>query len=376
MSAAVIRVLSVIATLDRSGAEKQFALLAKGLPKDEFDVHAVALTRGGPYADWLEEANVPLTILHKRLKADPVALWRLRRLVRSLQPDILHTWLFTANTYGRLAVGKNPQPKVIVSERCVDSWKAGWQLKTDQKLQPRTDRWVVNGESVADFYREQGVPGDRINVISNGVEVADSEPLTQEERNRMLAEFDLPPNAHVVGYVGRLASQKRVKDLIWSIQMLRQLRENVFFLIVGDGPERDELGEFARQMTCAPFVRFAGHRSDSAKLMRAFDVFWLASEFEGMSNSLMEAMAAGVPAIASNISPNRELVVDGETGYLVNVGDSAAFSQFADRILANPELKTRLGIAARSRMQENFRIEQMVDRHAELFRSIMQERTA
>ena len=375
MSAAVIRVLSVIATLDRSGAEKQFALLAKGLPKEEFDVHAVALTRGGPYADWLETANIPLTILHKRLKADPVALWRLRRLVRSLQPDIVHTWLFTANTYGRLAVGKNPQSKVIVSERCVDSWKAGWQLKTDQKLQPRTDRWVVNGESVADFYREQGVPGERISVIPNGVETTDSEPLSQDERNRMLAEFDLPPNASVVGYVGRLASQKRVKDLIWSIQILRQLRENVFFLIIGDGPERDALGEFAREMTCAPFVRFAGHRNDSAKLMRTFDVFWLASEFEGMSNSLMEAMAAGVPSVVSDIPPNRELVVDDETGYVVNLGDSAAYAQFADRILADTELKARLGNAARTRMSENFRIEQMVDRHADLFRKIAQERT-
>ncbi|WP_166831451.1 glycosyltransferase [Thalassoroseus pseudoceratinae] len=373
MSAAVIRVLSVIATLDRSGAEKQFSLLAKGLPKDEFDLHAVALTRGGPYADWLEEANIPLTILHKRMKADPVALWRLRRLVRSLQPDIVHTWLFTANTYGRLAVGKNPQPKVIVSERCVDSWKSGWQLKTDQKLQSRTDRWVVNGESVGAFYQEQGVPSEKITVIPNGVDVTDSEPLSQDERKRMLAEFDLPADARIVGYVGRLASQKRVKDLIWSIQMLRQIQENVFLLIVGDGPERDALGEFARQMTCAPFVRFAGHRQDSSNLMRLFDVFWLASEFEGMSNSLMEAMAAGVPAITSDIPPNRELVVDGETGYVVNVGDCPAFAQFADRILADSELKARLGTAARSRMREHFCIEQMVERHAELFRSITQE---
>ena len=262
-----------------------------------------------------------------------------------------------------------------MSERCVDSWKAGWQLKTDQKLQPRTDRWVVNGESVADFYREQGVPGERISVIPNGVETTDSEPLSQDERNRMLAEFDLPPNASVVGYVGRLASQKRVKDLIWSIQILRQLRENVFFLIIGDGPERDALGEFAREMTCAPFVRFAGHRNDSAKLMRTFDVFWLASEFEGMSNSLMEAMAAGVPSVVSDIPPNRELVVDDETGYVVNLGDSAAYAQFADRILADTELKARLGNAARTRMSENFRIEQMVDRHADLFRKIAQERT-
>ncbi|MBW3541867.1 MAG: glycosyltransferase, partial [Planctomycetes bacterium] len=99
----VIRLLSVIPTLDRSGAEKQFTLLATRLPKEEFDVHAVALTRGGPYATELEQAGVPLTVLGKRLKFDPLALVRLKRLIRRLQPDVLHTWLFAANAYGRIA---------------------------------------------------------------------------------------------------------------------------------------------------------------------------------------------------------------------------------------------------------------------------------
>ena len=91
-------------------------------------------------------------------------------------------------------------------------------------------------------------------------------------------------------------------------------------------------------MSCDHLVRFTGHRDDAARLIGLFDVFWLASDFEGMSNSIMEAMAAGVPVVASDIPPNRELVVDGQTGFLVKVGDSVGMAQFADRILADPAL--------------------------------------
>ncbi|MGZ0166573.1 MAG: glycosyltransferase, partial [Planctomycetales bacterium] len=123
----MIKVFLLIPTLDRSGAEKQLTHLAIGLPRDEFDVEVVALTRGGPYEEQLKAAGIPLTIIGKRWKFDPFALRRLGKLIADKQPDILHTWLFAANAYGRMAVGSNPVSKVVVSERCVDSWKANWQ---------------------------------------------------------------------------------------------------------------------------------------------------------------------------------------------------------------------------------------------------------
>src|SRR5271154_6951246 len=93
------KLLLLIPTLDHSGAEKQFALLATRLPRDEFDVHAVTLTRGGPYEAMLRDAGVRLTHLNKRMKFDPLALWRLRSLVKEERPDILHAWIFAANSY-------------------------------------------------------------------------------------------------------------------------------------------------------------------------------------------------------------------------------------------------------------------------------------
>ncbi|MGH7128302.1 MAG: glycosyltransferase, partial [Planctomycetaceae bacterium] len=231
----MIKLALLIPTLDRSGAEKQFALLAARLPRSEFDVHAIALTRGGPYADVLRAAGVPVTVLRKRWKFDPLALWRLRRLLTELRPDILHTWLFAANAYGRIVAGRNDSLKVIVSERCVDTWKSGWQLALDRRQIARTTRLVANSQSVAGFYRELGMPAERIAVIPNGVELLD---LTHMDRDARLAEFNVPAGAKIVGYVGRLARQKRVRDLVWAFQLLRQLTDDVYFLVVGDGPER------------------------------------------------------------------------------------------------------------------------------------------
>ena len=97
------RILQIIPSLDRAGAEKQMALLVEGLPRDEFDVHVGVLTRGGPLWDDLRRAGIPVTLIGKRWRIDPQAYWRLKRLAARLRPDLIHTWLFAANAYGRTA---------------------------------------------------------------------------------------------------------------------------------------------------------------------------------------------------------------------------------------------------------------------------------
>ena len=359
----VLRVLLLIPTLDASGAEKQLTLLAAGLPRERFDVRVVALTRGGPYADVLREAGVPVQVLGKRWKADATAWVRLRRELRAFQPHILHTWLFAANAYGRLSVRRGNAAKIIVSERCVDTWKAGWQLWLDRKLIGRTDALVANSHSVANFYRELGVPDALLHVIPNAI----APPAASLDRIALRRSLNVPDDARIVVSVGRLARQKRVDVLVWATQLLRQLAPNVYHLVLGDGPQRSRLQHLAQHFTCDDVTRFAGHRDDAAACMAAADVFWFASEFEGQSNSLMEAMAAGLPCIVSDIPANRELIVDGETGLLVRPGDSVAFAQYADRLLADPARAQRLGSAARHAMQTQHSVAAMVTAYETLY---------
>jgi glycosyltransferase involved in cell wall biosynthesis len=144
---------------------------------------------------------------------------------------------------------------------------------------------------------------------------------------------------------------------------------------VGDGPERQRLVQMIDRLEIQPRVRITGHRDDAQRLIAGLDVFWLASEFEGMSNSLMEAMAAGVPAVCSNIDANRELVVDGETGFLTGVGDSVGFVQFTDRILGDSALAQRLGQSARQRIHDHFGLPAMIQSHVDLYREVLTQTT-
>jgi glycosyltransferase involved in cell wall biosynthesis len=363
----VIRLALVIPTLDRSGAEKQLTMLATRLPRDRFEVHVVLLTRGGPYESVLREAGIPVHLIGKRWRFDPTAIWRLRSWIEKFQPNLVHSWLFAANSATRLALPKATRAKVIVSERCVDSWKSGWQLWLDRRLWSKTGRLIANSQSVAEFYVEQGLTRDRIVVIPNGVEVPPAPTTSRESR---LREWGLPEDARIAMYAGRLAKQKRLKDLIWAAQLVRQKDPRFRFVILGDGPERSELQQYARDVEVSQYVRFLGHRADAASLLHDCDLFWLASDFEGMSNSLMEAMACGKPCVVSDIPPNRELVVHDGTGYRINVGDSIGYAQFTSRLLDDQDLARSLGEAGRVRMATEFSVERMVERHVALYESV------
>ena len=372
------RVLQVIPTLDGHGAEKQFALLCAGLKAaGDWDVHAVALTRGGPHAATLAAAGVPTTVLHKRLKLDPVALVRLRTLIRRLKPDLIHAWTFTANANVRLVAGggvgsrKSGGPPVVVGMRCVDDWQAGWQQALDRRQLPRTAAVVCNGEAVREHYAARGVPETLLHVIPNGVEIPPRSRGVATPRLSTREELFLPPDARAVTFAGRLAAQKRPGDLVWGFHLLSQLQPLAHHVVLGDGPLRGRLEREADHYGSGPRQHFAGRRDDAADLIAASDVFWLASAFEGQSNALMEAMAAGVPPIVSDIPPNRELVTDGETGFLVPVGDAVGYAQWADRLLADEELSRRIGEAARTRMENSYPVAGMVAGYGRLYHSLM-----
>lgn len=363
------RLLLIIPTLVRGGAEKQLVLLATGLPRDEFDVHVAVLTHSGPLEVTLREANIPVTVIGKRWKFDPLSYFRLKRHIQSLRPDIVHTWLFAANAYGRQAAFSAGVKHVLAGERCVDPWKSTWQLTIDRALAKRTEKIVTNSSGVKDFYVSRGLPAEKFVIIPNGI----AQPATtapQTTREALLVELSLPPNARLIGAVGRLWPQKRIKDLIWAADLLKSTRDDTHLLIIGDGPQRSRLERYRDQSEIVDRVHFLGEREDVPRLLPHFDALWLASEYEGQSNAILEAMAAAVPVVATDIPGNRDLVIDGVTGYLVPVGDRFEFTRRTHWLLDDKSLRERLGNAARDRIQHEFTVEQMVQRHAALYRQL------
>ncbi|WP_425617796.1 glycosyltransferase [Anatilimnocola sp. NA78] len=363
-----IRILQIIPTLVHGGAEKQLSLLATGLPRDRFDVHVCVLTHTGPLEEQLREAEIPLSLINKRWKIDPFAYWRLRTEIKRLQPDIVQTWLFAANAYGRQAAMSTDVKHILASERCVDPWKGRVQLSIDRVLAKRTERIITNSTGVQEFYAERGIPGEKFVVIPNGIR-----PFARAEttsREALLQELKLPAGTKLIGAIGRLWPQKRVKDLIWATDLLQCIRDDTHLLIIGDGPQRWRLERYAEQANVTSKVHFLGERNDVPRILPHLDLLWLASGYEGQSNAVLEGMSAGLPIVASDIPGNRDLVVHDQTGFLVDVGDRGSFAQRAQQLLDDPELAQRLGAAGRQRVLDEFSVEKMVARHASLYEQI------
>lgn len=364
------RIGLLIPTLDRGGAEKQLVLLATGLRERGLAPEVVVLTRSGPYHEDLLESGIPVHVVGKRGKIDPICFSRLSRLFKKQRYDLVQTWLFAANTYGRLAARHAGVRAIVATERCCDWWKSSLHFWIDRRLSRFTDRIVVNSQGVAAFYRDHvGLPADKIVVIPNAV--AEPEHATFVNRRELRRELGLPEDSFVVGFVGRLWPQKRVPDLIWACDIVRNIRPQIRLLIVGDGPLRTELALYARDVGMGERTVFTGERADVWRLLQVMDAFVLPSAFEGMSNALMEAMLAGLPVVCTDIPGNRELVQHGITGLLVPPGNRAELARAIWRLMDAPELRHRLGEAARRFVRENFSVDRMVTSYVQLYRTLL-----
>jgi glycosyltransferase involved in cell wall biosynthesis len=358
------RICWIIPTLDQGGAEKQLCLLAKGIDREKFEPLVITLTRSGPRIDELREANCPTIHIDKRGKLDFHAYSRLVQAIATFKPHVVHTWLFAANAYGRYAAIRAKVPLIFGGERCVDPWKKTYHHWIDRYLTKRTTGIITNSSAITDFYVAHGHDRSKFHVIHNGITARKPARFTREEVAKKLG---LDPNRRWIGAIGRLWTQKNYKDMIWAAEMLRVRYDNTTFLIFGDGPERQRLEHYCDQVRASQQVKFFGQRQDVQDYLPHFSLFWNASLYEGQSNSILEAMQAGVPVIASNIGGNRDLVTHEKTGLLFPVGDVGELMKTSARLLDTPELRQSLSIAAKTTIETSFSVEQMVKKHERLY---------
>lgn len=363
----MLNVLQIIPTLDRSGAEKQMVLLSLGLPRDRFRVEVAALTRLGPLADDLSAGGIPVTLIGKRLKVDPFAFVRLVQFLKERKFDIVQTWIFAANVYGRLAARRAGVPILITAEMAVDLWKGRVHLEIDRRLSAITDRIVGNSEAVVDFYRRAGIAEERLACIPSGI-AAEEPPVIDPVEVRK--ELGVPPSVPLALFVGRLAPQKGVRDLITALDLLQHVRPELCTLIVGDGPEREPLQDLADAFELNGRVRFLGHRNDVPRLLAAADLLVLPSLYEGLPNVVLEAMRFRKPVVATAAPGTTEVVVADQTGLLVPTRNPTELARAIRTVVDDPALAHRLGQAGRARAETDFRIETMVERFAGLYEEL------
>jgi glycosyltransferase involved in cell wall biosynthesis len=372
------RILLVIDELERDGPPQQLSLVARRLPRDEFEVHVCSLRPHGALLEELRAAGVPVESLARRWKCDPLTLWRLEQLIERLQPDIVHTWQFVANGYGRIAALRRGRRGLIATEHHLDRWKQPHQWWLDRRLSRSTAAIVVNSPVVRDYCVSHGLPEQRIEVIRSGVEVSAECGARGEESgfSQLQADLELPPETRLFAASGPLRAEQNYMDVIWTTDIAKILYKDVHLLIFGTGPQLRRLERFAASIRIPERVHFLGDRGDFVRLAPHIGVFLVASEHEGVPHAALQAMAAGVPVVAADAPAHRELIVDGEHGLLVPVGDRAGFARAVHRLIEQPELARRLAEAGQHRVKQDYRADTMIERYAALYRRLAPKRDA
>ncbi len=230
------------------------------------------------------------------------------------------------------------------------------------------DRVVVNAEML----RPGGRAGTRTDVIPSGVDTDRFRP--GQDRVAAKARLGLAPSTAVVGTVGRLEPRKGTDTLLAALASLRAERPDVALVVVGEGPLRADLAARAEQLGVASVVRWLGDRTDVDEVLAALDVFVLPSRTEGMSNALLEAMAMGLPVVATAVGGTPEVITDGQSGHLVGADDPASMAAAVDRVLVDPTGGARLGRAARTVVEERYGARSMVRRLEAVYAAVAGDR--
>jgi len=368
------RIVYLAHALRVGGAEEMVLNLVRHLPA-RFEPIVCCIHELGPIGREIREAGLPVAVLglNPGLRR-PWDVARIRRFLRETQPQIVHTFLLTASLYGRLAAMLARVPIVIGTEVNTYERKRSSHALAERLLMPGTDRVVASAESVRQFYVGQvHANPEKVEVIYNAVDWAQLQTTTG--RDEMRASLVVPLDKPVAGIIARLTEQKGHYFLFEALAHTPGL-ENVHLAIVGDGDLRESLRQRAEALGIAARVRFLGARRDLGDLLNAVDLFVLPSLWEGLPLSLVLAMGAGLPVVATRVAGIPEVVEDGRTGLLVPPGDAQSLGAAMARIVADPAFGRRLASAARDAVLPRFGVEGYVASVAGLYDRLLSGRAA
>ena len=367
----------LITALPRGGTERTLVDLVNNIDTGRFDPTVWTVFDRNPLASELDgvshrtlgvEATTGSGDPYHYRAADPTEyVWaplRFLRAVRRGGPDILQSFLFFDNVIVRTAGVTSPETTVITGVRAVPNEPNSVKSIADSATIRGSDMIVSNSEAGADLAIERGAPADRVTVIPNGRRL---DEYRNASPDGVRPEVGLPDDARIVGSVGRLIERKGHHDLVAAWPQIRSLYPDTHLILVGDGPRRKALRRRVRTMGCSESVHFLGVRDDVPRLLALMDVFVLPSYFEGLPGALQEAMAAGIPIVATDVTGNDELVTHEETGVMVPSDDPAAIGNAIDSLLADPVWAESLGRAASREASERFSLEGMVSAFEELY---------
>ncbi|HEX2603183.1 MAG TPA: glycosyltransferase [Oxalicibacterium sp.] len=300
--------------------------------------------------------------------ADIGMAWRLARLIRSEQPDVVHLHSRRgADLWGGIAAQFAGTPCVL--SRRVDNPEAPWQVALKYRL---FDHVITISEGIRRVLLDEGVPPSRVTCVRSAV---DATPyLEPVDRDAFLREFELPPNAIVIGMVAQLIPRKGHRYLLDAMDVLRRDYPQLRALLFGKGPLHDDLSTEINARGLREFVHLVGFRDDLPAWLGGLDILAHPADMEGLGVSLLQASAAAIPIVASRAGGLPEAVEDGMNGLLVPPGDVPALTAALRKLLDDEALRHQFGAAGRARILSQFSIDAMVDGNLSVYRKVLAAR--
>lgn len=363
-----LRIAQVVRSLDTGGQEVLCARLVRHLGAERVDSLVVSLQGGGWLSRGLEGDGFDVRCLNAGEGWQPALVTRLARLFREAGVDGVHCHNRNALLYGGLASFLAPGTRLFYTKHGASHWEDRATAAIGRLLLRRSRAVVAVSADIADGLRAgRWVVEPKLHTVLNGVDTAEFRP--REDREQVRRELGLSPEDRVVGTVARLAPEKDQEGLLRAFALLREWMPEALLLLVGDGPLRGRLEQLAAELRVANRVRFLGERTDVARLLGAMDLFTLPSRTEGTSLTLLEAMATGLPVVATAVGGTPEVVEDGRSGRLVPASCPPLLAEALGSVLAEPAGAAEMGRAGREIVQSRYSLDAMVHRYAGLYRA-------
>lgn len=375
-------VLQLIDSFNQGGSERQALQLTRLLYNTgRYNVHLACLSPDGSLRSTIEDLDLgeipsfPLTSFYDRN-----AVTQLRRLVRWLRSagiDILHTHDFYTNVFGMSGGVLARLPVRIASMRETSGMRSGAQAHVQKFLYSLSHHIVANSNAVREKLVADGTSAEKVTVVYNGLDLRRLD--TNVSRTEAMAMFGLPPSDEgrpPQRFISIVANMRHeVKDYPMFLRSARRVKDAIpdaAFLLAGEGELSDSLRALARELGIEDSTFFLGRCENVAELLSISEVCVLSSKAEGFSNSILEYMAAARPVVVTDVGGAREVVAEGETGYLVASGDDATMAARLIALLRDPETARLMGTKGRWVVEEKFSCEAQLARTEELYDRLLQ----
>ncbi|MDO9318370.1 MAG: glycosyltransferase [Gammaproteobacteria bacterium] len=364
--------MKVVTNFSSGGTEGQVHNLIKVLDRDRFDLQFSCLKKYGLFLEEVERLQIPVREFSIRSFFHPRTWWQLVKMAAFMRAEsiqVSHSYNFYSNGIAVPAARLAGVPVVLASIRDRGIYLTPMQKKVQKWICNLADRVLVNAESIRDWLIDQGVSREKIALIRNGIDLSLYDHFANTSDIRK--ELGIPPAARLVIMLARLNPQKGIDEFLRAASTVRKQHPDVHFLVVGDKLDFKDgivvsdadyhsyLHRLTATLQISHCTWYTGHRTDVPSLLAQSYMSVLPSHSEGLSNSLIESMAAGLPLVATNVGGNPELVKDGINGLLVPVKDDEALASAMVTILNDATLASRFGAASRRLCEEQFSMSKM-----------------